>query len=251
MFPARLVASLTLALTLVCGLGYVASRTVAAPPGGPGTPAGQPLHVSAPAPAQVEPTVPAGEPLGVTRVDPTWLATTAARTGIPAPALRAYARVQLDGGGGCGVGWTTLAGIGWVESHHGTLDGRLLREDGTPDRPVIGPALDGRGRFAAIPASPGAEAWHGDPVWEHAVGPMQFLPSTWEPWAADGDGDGRADPHDLDDAAAAAAAYLCAAGGDLGTGAGWTAAVLSYNHEQAYVDAVHAAATAYAERSAG
>ena len=86
-------------------------------------------------------------------------------------------------------------------------------------------------------------------MWEHAVGPMQFLPATWETWASDGDSDGTADPNDLDDAAAAAARYLCAAGGDLSTGAGWTSAVLAYNHERAYVDAVHAAATSYAERS--
>ena len=33
------------------------------------------------------------------------------------------------------------------------------------------------------------------------MGPLQFLPSTWDRWAADGDGDGVADPQDLDDAA--------------------------------------------------
>ena len=78
---------------------------------------------------------------------------------------------------------------------------------------------------------------------------MQFLPESWQAWATDGDGDGAADPHDLDDAAATAARYLCASGGDLATGSGWQAAVLSYNHAQEYVDAVRAAALAYAERS--
>ena len=71
---------------------------------------------------------------------------------------------------------------------------------------------------------------HGDPEWDHAVGPLQFLPSTWETWGRDGDGDGTADPQDLDDAAAAAAAYLCGAGQDLTTGPGWSAAVYAYNH---------------------
>ena len=47
----------------------------------------------------------------------------------------------------------------------------------------------------------------------------------------------------------AAARYLCADGHDLTTGAGWADAVFSYNHAQAYVDAVHAAATSYAERT--
>ena len=104
--------------------------------------------------------------------------------------------------------------------------------------------------MAAIPATPESSAWHGDPEWDHAVGPMQFIPDTWSRWAADGDDDGLADPHDLDDAALAAARYLCAGGHDLTTGEGWTAAVLSYNHAGSYVDAVRDAATEYAARAA-
>ena len=246
MTAARLIVCLAVALATVCGLGYLASQTVLAPPT-PDPPGA--VYVAAPQPRAVPAEVAPGQAVGVTRVEGAWLSDMATRTSIPVPALRAYARVQLDGGGGCGVGWTTLAGIGWVESQHGTLGGRRLRADGRPSSPVLGPALDGRGRFAMIPASPGSGRWHGDPRWEHAVGPMQFLPGTWEMWGSDGDGDGRADPHDLDDAAAAAAAYLCASGVDLATGEGWAAAVLTYNHEQAYVDAVHAAATAYAQRS--
>jgi membrane-bound lytic murein transglycosylase B len=57
------------------------------------------------------------------------------------------------------------------------------------------------------------------------------------------------DPQDVDDAAYAAARYLCASGGDLTTGAGWTAAVLSYNHDDDYVRAVYDAARAYAART--
>jgi membrane-bound lytic murein transglycosylase B len=77
---------------------------------------------------------------------------------------------------------------------------------------------------------------------------MQFLPSSWERWAADGDGDGARDPQDLDDAAAAAAGYLCAAGLPL-TGSAWASAVLTYNHDPRYVQLVYAAAQAYAERT--
>ena len=88
----------------------------------------------------------------------------------------------------------------------------------------------------------------GDPVWDHAVGPMQFLPSTWATWGTDGDADGSADPQDLDDAAASAAAYLCASGASL-TGPEWSAAVLSYNHDAGYVRLVHAAADTYADRT--
>jgi membrane-bound lytic murein transglycosylase B len=78
---------------------------------------------------------------------------------------------------------------------------------------------------------------------------MQFLPSTWETWGSDGDGDGVADPQDLDDAAYSTARYLCASGQDLTTAAGWTAAIRSYNHSDDYVRAVYAAASAYADRA--
>jgi len=243
----RVIGALALALSVVTGLGYLASQTILARPGF--DPARSPYYVSAPAPTEVESVAPAGRPVGVPVVDDAWLSTVSARTGIPAPALRAYARVQLAGDAGCPVGWTTLAGIGWVESHHGTLGGRSLRASGRPSSRILGPALDGRGSFAAIEAAPGSRSFHGDERWEHAVGPMQFLPESWRSWATDGDGDGRADPHDLDDAAATAARYLCASGGDLSTGDGWQAAVLTYNHAQSYVDAVHSAATAYARRS--
>jgi membrane-bound lytic murein transglycosylase B len=170
-------------------------------------------------------------------------------TGIPAPALRAYARAQRTAPDGCGIGWTTLAGIGYVESHHGTLGGRTLQADGRSSSTILGPALDGTADFAAIRSTPLSRAWHGDAVWEHAVGPMQFLPETWARWATDGDGVGGADPRDLDDAAAAASRYLCAGGGDLRTAVGWEKAVLSYNHSGAYVADVYAAAQRYADRT--
>ena len=250
MSAGRLIAALALALAAVAGLGYWASQTVLAGPQFGSDVARD--YVSAPAPAEgPAPPVAPGEPVGPSVVDPHWLATTSDRTGIPRPALAAYARVQLDRSGGCAVGWTTLAGIGWVESQHGTIGGRRLRADGHSSTRILGPALDGHGRFAAIRSTPGSAVWHGDRVWEHAVGPMQFLPSTWRSWATDGDGDGKADPNDLDDAAVTTARYLCADGGDLGTGAGWASAVFSYNHERAYVDAVYAAATSYAARAGG
>ena len=165
-----------------------------------------------------------------------------------AEAVRAYATAQLREPRGCEVGWTTLAGIGWVESQHGTLDGRTLADDGRSSTPILGPALDGD-PYAAIRATPETSTWHGDPVWDHAVGPLQFIPSTWEQWGTDADRDGVADPNDVDDAAGAAVAYLCADGHDLTAGAGWADAVFGYNHDQSYVDSVYAAATAYASRT--
>lgn len=201
------------------------------------------------APVPVTADQPAAAPVTGQLVDQAWLERTARRTGIPAPALRAYADAQLSGVGGCDLGWTTLAGIGWVESHHGTIDDRTLGLDGRSTPPIIGVALDGRGPVAAIRSTPESAAWHGDDTWEHAVGPMQFLRSSWEDWAADGDEDGVMDPHDIDDAAATAARYLCASGQDLDTGTSWASAIHSYNHAQEYVDAVHVAASTYAERA--
>jgi membrane-bound lytic murein transglycosylase B len=242
------------AVPAVLGLGVLGSLGYAAvQAGGPREPL-PPAQAAVTAPATPlpqpsAPSAPQGADPGAPNVDPGWIATTAARAGLSEPALRAYATAQLRRPAGCEVGWTTLAGIGWVESHHGTIDGRTLGADGRPDRAIVGPALDGEG-VAAIRSTPRTAAWHGDPVWDHAVGPMQFLPSTWERWGRDGDGDGVADPNDLDDAAAAALAYLCADGHDLTSGAGWADAVFGYNHDQAYVDSVYTAAQAYAARTA-
>lgn len=136
--------------------------------------------------------------------------------------------------GSCHLPVMLLAAIGEVES--ATLRGRTLdaRHDAVP--PVVGPALSG-GSFAAI-ADTDHGAWDGDPVWDHAVGPMQFIPATWRLWGADGNGDGVKDPQNIEDAALAAAGYLCAGGRDLSRPADLQAAVLSYNHSAQYVATV-------------
>ncbi len=240
----------TVAVVAIAGLGYAAAQTVL----DPRTLDAEPLlqrELAAPSPlTQSAPAQPAAPeaPSGPPRVDPAWVADVATRAGIPGPAVRAYANAQLAEPKGCEVGWTTLAGIGWIESQHGTVGDRSLGEDGHPSPPVLGPALDGD-PFAAIRATAETSGWHGDPDWDHAVGPMQFIPSTWEQWGADGDGDGLADPNDLDDAAATAVAYLCADGHDLTSGAGWADAIFGYNHDDSYVAHVHAAATEYAART--
>lgn len=185
------------------------------------------------------------------RVDPTWAARAGALAGIPAPAMVAYGNAELrmdKAQRGCRLSWNTLAGIGWIESQHGTIGDRALTADGTSSPPIIGPALNGQG-FAAIRSTRESAAWHGDATWEHAVGPLQFIRSTWAKWGSDGDGDGTADPMDLDDAAWTAARYLCADDKDLSTVVGWNAAVHSYNHDNTYVVNVAAAANTYAQRA--
>ncbi|KAA1425443.1 lytic murein transglycosylase [Mumia zhuanghuii] len=181
-----------------------------------------------------------------------WVESTAARVGIGQVAVAAYANASLRIGveqPGCNLEWTTLAGIGWVESQHGTLGGNEVLHDGTTREPILGPALDGSEGVGAI--RPGADdtAAHGNTDWDHAVGPMQFIGSTWSRWGSDGDGDGVADRGDIDDAAYSAGRYLCGDGYDLATGTGWTAAIFAYNHSDAYVTSVLAAANTYAESS--
>lgn len=219
-----------------------------------GSAMGEPFaYESVPSPADsVAPVAPTTVTPQATRgIDPAWADRTGRAAGIPVPAMVAYGAAQLAIAReqpSCHLSWNTLAGIGWVESQHGTIDDRTLGQDGRSSTPVVGPALDGDG-FAAIRSTPSSAAWHGDATWEHAVGPLQFISSSWERWGADGDADGTADPLDLDDAALAAGRYLCADDHDLATATGWNRAVHSYNHDEAYVRQVLAAANTYARRA--
>jgi hypothetical protein len=67
-----------------------------------------------------------------------------------------------------------------------------------------------------------------------ASGWMAFLPSTWEQWGVDGDGDGDRDPYDAADAIFSAANYLR----DFGAPKDWSEAVFAYNHADWYVEKV-------------
>ena len=182
-----------------------------------------------------------------------WAVQQSVLTGVPVPALRAYGRTELRLAGerpGCGLGWTTLAGIGEVESDHGRYAGRALTEQGRPDRPVVGVALDGVGVARVLDTDGGV--LDGDASLDRAVGPMQLLPGSWRRFSADGDGDGVRDPQDVDDAALAAGRYLCASvPGSLRSDAGWRAGVLAYNDSSAYLAEVAAWAGAYGRASLG
>jgi membrane-bound lytic murein transglycosylase B len=180
-------------------------------------------------------------------VDGQWLARAAEETGIPARALQAYAAGAAAANfsdPGCGIGWNTVAAIGFTESAHGTYGGGTLSATGQATGPMVGPTLNGVG-FAAI-ADTDAGALDGDVHWDRAVGPMQFIPSTWRLAGRDGNGDGNADPFNIDDAAMSAAAYLCGDGRDLVADRGWADAVYSYNQSDAYVNQVRETATSYA-----
>ena len=165
-------------------------------------------------------------------------AATVVGTDLPFLALEAYwaAAGAQQSESGCGLSWRILAGIGRVESDHGRYGSAQLAADGTTTIPIIGIALDGDNETAVIPDTD-AGAMDGDAVHDRAVGPMQFIPTTWGNHGRDGNGDGWADPHNLYDAARSAAHYLCRIDG-LDDGARLREAILTYNYSNAYVDAV-------------
>jgi peptidoglycan hydrolase CwlO-like protein len=103
---------------------------------------------------------------------------------------------------GFGEDWYVLAAVGKVESNHGESMG---------------------------PSSAGA------------MGPMQFLPSTWETAGVDGNGDGVANIMDPKDAIPAAARYLERGGAPED----WYRALFTYNHADWYVLKVFGVAEGY------
>ena len=106
-----------------------------------------------------------------------------------------------------GLSWTVLAAIGQIESADGTNMG---------------------------PSSAGA------------LGPMQFLPSTWAIWGIDGFGQtGKPDVMNPYDAVPSAARMLCADGAAAG-GKSLYHAIFDYNHANWYVNEVLALAAEYA-----
>jgi len=110
-----------------------------------------------------------------------------------------------------GLSWTVLAAIGQIES----ADGRNM-----------GPSTAG------------------------ALGPMQFLPTTWAVWGIDGFGDaGTPNIMNPFDAVPSAARLLCAGGaadGSAGGAADLRQAIFDYNHATWYVNEVLALAAEYA-----
>ncbi|WP_026122601.1 lytic transglycosylase domain-containing protein [Nocardiopsis halotolerans] len=189
---------------------------------------------------------PAADP--ATRPSAEWLDRVSESTGIPRRALEGYASAQLVLARdlpSCQLSWPTLAGIGYVESHHGTYAGGELDPDGNTTVDVIGIPLDGTNHTRAIPDTDGGQ-YDGDVEWDRAIGPMQFIPRTWEQWGASLSG-GDPDPHNIDDAALSAGRYLCGEGRELTVADDWEAAILTYNHSDEYVADVLAYAHAYAD----
>lgn len=199
-----------------------------------------------------------GNPVGVAGTRPAdalngWAQHMASLVDVPLVALQAYGYAELvlaQTTSGCHLSWTTLAAIGKVESNHGSFAGSTLHPDGQALPSIVGPPLDGKGGRQPI-ADTDQGQLDKDTRWDHAVGPMQFIPSTWRSQAVDADNDGIRNPDDIDDAALAAANYLCSNGRDLATPAGWRDAVAAYNVPASYRELVFNAANEYGTQSQG
>ncbi|MFI6086541.1 lytic transglycosylase [Streptomyces sp. NPDC051218] len=156
---------------------------------------------------------------------------------IPATVLDAYKKAEASlatSKPGCNLPWELLAAIGKVES--GQARGGRVDANGTTVGDILGPPLNGNG-FAKITDTDNG-AYDGDRTHDRAVGPMQFIPSTWDTWGQDGNADGKTDPNNIYDAALAAGSYLCANDRDLSVEADLHKAILSYNHSTEYLNTV-------------
>jgi hypothetical protein len=133
--------------------------------------------------------------------------TPTATNDIPSDLLAAYP----DAAASCPLPWEVLAAIGKIESDHGRSD-----------EPGVRSGANSSG----------------------AMGPMQFLPTTWAAYGVDADGDHRADVYDSIDSIWGAARYLCANG--AGNAETLRTAIWAYNHADWYVDQVLQIASSYA-----
>jgi cell wall-associated NlpC family hydrolase len=153
---------------------------------------------------------------------------------IPADLLTVYQGAALT----CpGLPWQVLAAIGWVESRH--AGGRADPATGSVSPPITGPAIDGRPGFARIPDPTQRDGW------AHALGPMQFLSTTWASWgtvAPDRPPGAAPDVQNAWDSIYSAAAKLCGGQPRLSN---LRAAILAYNRSESYYREVMSKAEVY------
>ena len=184
-----------------------------------------------------------------------WAQQAGTRAGIPVVAVQAYGYAEFvvsKTSPNCHLNWTTIAAIAKVESGHGSANNSVLNVDGSVTPPIFGLPLDGKGGRQTI-ADTDQGTLDSDTQFDRAMGPLQFIPSTWREISAnnavDADNNGVSDPNDIDDASLAAAKYLCAGGRDLSKADAWWDAILSYNAVRPYAQKVFDAANDYGQRS--
>ncbi|OIJ25058.1 hypothetical protein UG56_019985 [Nocardioides luteus] len=236
-----------LVLSLVC-TAHLMSPHALASANGEGTGPSSRLSVPAAAPqAPASYSRPAVVGAGVPQKRAAQGASAASARGIPSAALAAYQRAETVINAAdetCNIDWQLLGAVGYVESDHGRFGGSTLGADGVSRPGIYGVALDGTNDTQTIEDTDAGQ-YDRDKTWDRAVGPMQFVPATWSTVGVDADGDGQRDPQNINDAALAAAVYLCSGPDDLGSEAGRREAVLRYNRSTSYADQVLRTRTAY------
>lgn len=167
--------------------------------------------------------------------------------GIPGPVLQAYklaaTKVAAESPQ-CRLPWYLLAGIGRIESGH--AGGGNVDQYGNTRTKIRGPVLDGSLAGNAVIRDSDGGRWDGDTGHDRAMGPMQFIPSTWAAWGADANGDGKADPDNIFDATYSAGRYLCAGVTDIMAEGSRVQNILRYNRSVPYANNVLGWAAAYA-----
>ncbi|WP_052745622.1 C40 family peptidase [Allosalinactinospora lopnorensis] len=150
-----------------------------------------------------------------------------------------------------GLTWNILAGIGRIESTHLMhLEGYEVDANGDVSPPFYGPRLDGSLENTAVITDTDNGKWDGDTEYDRAVGPMQFLPSSWAIYKQDGNGNGATNPNNIYDATLTAAAHLCGeTERDLADREQLREALYRYNNSQSYVEDVLRWSDSYASRS--
>ena len=139
----------------------------------------------------------------------------------------------------CEVDWAVVAGIAQVESRHGRIDSdHRLAPDGDVEPPIRGRPLDGTSGTQTIMDSDNGEL-DGDSTWDRAMGPLQFIPTTWRELGRDGNADGETDPDNLYDSALTAVAHLCLREpGNYSDRGELRRALIAYNASGRYADDV-------------
>lgn len=167
--------------------------------------------------------------------------------GIPGVVLQAYklaaTRVAAETPE-CKLPWFLLAGIGRIESGHagnGNVDAF-----GNSRTAIRGPMLDGSLAGNEVIRDSDGGGLDGDVGHDRAMGPMQFIPSTWKAWGSDANGDGKANPDNIFDATYSAGRYLCSGVSDIMNDATKVNNILRYNRSVAYANNVLGWAAAYA-----
>ncbi|UMG91605.1 hypothetical protein [Nocardioides sp. TF02-7] len=168
---------------------------------------------------------------------------------IPSAATAAYQRaesVMAEADSACQLRWTLVAAVGQVVSDHGRRGDGTITDKGVVRPALVGPAV--RNQAGRRLSDTDAGKYDGDERHDRAVGPMQLAPTTWSSVGVDGDGDGRRDPQDLDDAALAVAVLICAGDHDLRETDQLREAVERVNDDASFVDTVLAVYDTYNEQ---